>query len=76
MEATVSTSGAFVAGTPREVLDFAKVQGYAGGWDVNADGTRFVVMRQSASAPRQQPSMTVIQNWFAQFKNRRPSDSR
>jgi hypothetical protein len=72
MEATVSTSGAFVAGTPREVLDFAKVERYAGGWDVNADGTRFVVMRQSASAPRQQPPMTAIQNWFAEFKNRRP----
>jgi serine/threonine protein kinase len=72
MEATVSTSGAFVAGTPREVLDFAKVERYAGGWDVIADASRFVVMRQSASAPRRQPPMTVIQNWSAGFKNRRP----
>ena len=72
MEADVSTTGAFVASTPREVLDFAKVERYASGWDVNADATRFLVIRQSASAPRQLPPMTVIQNWSAGFKNRRP----
>jgi Tol biopolymer transport system component len=72
MEANVSTAGAFVVGRPREVMDFAKVERYAGGWDVNADATRFLVIRQSANAPRQLPHMTVIQNWFAEFKNRRP----
>jgi len=72
MEADVSTSGAFVVGTPREVLDFAKVERYAGGWDVNADATRFLVIRQSQNAPRQLPPMTVVQNWFAEFRNRRP----
>jgi eukaryotic-like serine/threonine-protein kinase len=72
MEADVSTAAAFVVGTPREVLDFTKVERYAGGWDVNADATRFLVIRQSADAPRLRPQMTVIQNWFAEFKNRRP----
>jgi Tol biopolymer transport system component len=71
MEADVSTVGAFVASTPREVLDLAKVERYTSGFDVNADATRFLVIRQSATAPRRLPPMTVIQNWFAAFKNRR-----
>ena len=72
MEAEVSTAGAFVVGTPRPVTDFSKVERVSSGWDVNADATRFVVARQDPKAPRQLPQMTVVQNWFADFRNRRP----
>ena len=72
MEAEVSTAGAFTVGTPSPIADFLKVGGVAPGWDVNADGTRFLLARQTANAPRQSAPMTIIQNWFADFRNRRP----
>jgi hypothetical protein len=72
MEAEVSTAGAFAAGTPRPVADFSKVERVASGWDVNADGTRFLVARRSPAVARSLPPMTVVQNWFAGFRNRRP----
>ena len=72
MEADVSTVAAFVVGTPRAVTDFTKIERVASGWDVNADATRFLVARRSPSAPRQLTPMTLVQNWFAEFRNRRP----
>ena len=72
MEAEVSTAGAFTVRTPSLVADFLKVGSVAPGWDVTADGTRFLVARQTANAPRQSAPMTIIQNWFADFRNRRP----
>jgi hypothetical protein len=72
MEADVSTAGAFAVGTPSPVADFLKVGSVAPGWDVTADGMRFLLARQTANAPRQSASMTIIQNWFTDFRNRRP----
>jgi hypothetical protein len=34
--------------------------------------TRFLIARVSSNAPRQSAPMTIIQNWFAEFRNRRP----
>jgi serine/threonine protein kinase len=56
---------------PILVTEFNKVGQLMPGWDVNADGSRFLVARQAPNSPRQIPPLTVIQNWFAEFKNRR-----
>jgi serine/threonine protein kinase/Tol biopolymer transport system component len=72
MEADVATAGAFAVGTPRAITDFTKIGFVMQGWDMNADGTRFVVARLVPNAPRQLASMTIVQNWFAEFRNRRP----
>jgi Tol biopolymer transport system component len=72
MEVDVSTTGAFTVGTPRFVMDFSKAGSLAPGWDVNADGTRFLFARQDPNAPRQSSPMTVVQSWFGEFRNKRP----
>jgi serine/threonine protein kinase/Tol biopolymer transport system component len=71
MEAEVSIAGAFAVRTPSPVADFLKVGSVAPGWDVSADGTRFLLARQAPNAPRQSAPMTIVQNWFAEFRNRR-----
>ena len=37
-------------------------------YDVSADGQRFLVVRQAA--PTETPTITVVQNWYAEFKDR------
>ena len=72
MEAEVSIAGAFAVGTPSPSQTSLKVGSVAPGWDVDADGTRFLLARQTPNAPRQSAPMTIIQNWFADFRNRCP----
>jgi Tol biopolymer transport system component len=72
MEVDISTAGAFTVGTPRFIADTSKVGPIGAGWDVNADGTRFLVARAAPNTQRQTAPMTIVQNWFAEFRNRRP----
>jgi hypothetical protein len=41
------------------------------GWDVSPDGKRFLVVAQVENdQPPQTPAITVVQNWFAEFRDR------
>jgi Tol biopolymer transport system component len=69
MEAEISTAGTVRVGTPRLVFDVAKLGGLRlSGWDVAPDGRRFLLVRESPGAARQQAPITVVQNWFAEFR--------
>jgi hypothetical protein len=38
------------------------------GWDVAPDGQRFVFIRQISNPQAAGPAITVVENWFAEFK--------
>ena len=61
-------------GAPRKLfsyrpLNFDRISGIYESYDVSPDGQRFVMLER---APEQTPSVTlaVIQNWFAEFKDK------
>jgi len=71
----VQTSGrAFVHGSPRTVLATA----YAGPfenahpYDVTADGRRFVMIKEDATAAAARRGLTVVLNWFEELKTKVP----
>jgi len=70
----ISTSPVFRAGVPRPLFQtpdtFTSVS-YFVGWDLAADGKRFLFSSHSGE-PGQAP-FTVVQNWFEEFKRRVPT---
>jgi Tol biopolymer transport system component len=67
-EVAVSTSPVFALGTVADALPAGSIQpstlfDWPDGFDVTADGSRFVVLMSEGERPR--PVMTVIQNWLA-----------
>jgi hypothetical protein len=40
------------------------------GFDVSADGTRFLTVQQVESSASSTPMLTVVENWFAEFKEK------
>ena len=69
-EVDVSTSQGLTLGKPRELFTITEV-GDGLTWDVAPDG-RFVFVRDAAGSPRETPALTVVQNWFAEFRRRQP----
>ena len=71
----VQTSGrALVHGSPATVLETS----YAGPfenahpYDVSADGQRFLMIKQDATAAAAQTGVTVVLNWFEELKTKVP----
>ncbi len=70
MEVEVTTRPSFSLGTPRVVFT-----GEAAGvdlttaFDVAPDGKRFVALREVTGRDSRTPAITVVQNWFAEFRN-------
>ena len=71
MEVDVATRPSLALGMPRALfsLESANVV-LLNGYDVAPDGKRFVVVQDAAGRDNKTPAITVIQNWFAEFKNK------
>jgi Tol biopolymer transport system component len=65
MASSVADSATFAAGAPAALL---RADRLSAGFDVAADGKRFLVVRNQEAASTR--SITVVQNWFAQFRAR------
>jgi hypothetical protein len=72
MAADIVTSPTFNIATPKVLFTVESLgRRLANGWDVFPDGKRFVLLAQVQSAqPRPTPTMTIVQNWFAEFRGR------
>ena len=71
----VQTSGrAFVHGSPTTVLEttYAGPFENAHPYDVSADGQRFLMIKQDATAAAAQTGLTVVLNWFEELKTKVP----
>jgi dipeptidyl aminopeptidase/acylaminoacyl peptidase len=55
-------------GTPRVL--FTATGAVPAGWDVSPDGQRFIYLREVPNPRQETPALTVVENWFAEFKNR------
>jgi hypothetical protein len=69
-----SAAGTFAFSEPREVFKGDPIAvdltlGYA----VLGNGERFIAARRTAEPDGSVPSVTVVQNWFAEFAGRRRS---
>ena len=70
MEVTVSTTPPLTLGVPRELFSSADgVKLGRGCFDVAADGQRFVAVQSGDDDVDR--NITVVQNWFAEFRKRR-----
>ncbi|HXW07440.1 MAG TPA: protein kinase [Vicinamibacterales bacterium] len=67
-----SAGGAFAFGEPREVFKGDPIAvDLTLGFAVLANGERFIAARRVADPDGSMPSITVVQNWFAEFADRR-----
>ena len=65
MAAPVETSPTFSIGTPRKICDLGSNEGF----DIAPDGSRLVIVsRPNEGGPA--PAIIVVQNWFAEFKEK------
>ena len=73
MAVSVSTEQGFILGQPERLFesedlrrnDYASPQ-----YDVSADGQRFLTTTPAEDENAPKPSIRVVQNWFAEFKDR------
>ena len=76
MSVPVSDSGGFSAGLPRPLFDNAGLLAGAGlkpQYDVTDDGQKFVLVERVGDETAKPRSIHVVQNWFAEFRDRQPS---
>jgi len=68
LEVEVSTAAPFTLGTPRVLFkEVARlIQGR--GFDVSADGNRFLAVQQVENSGSSTAMLSVVENWFAEFK--------
>lgn len=75
MAVSVSTKGEFRPGIPKSLFTVSSVAlGMLAGfgnryYDVSPDGQRFVVVRDVGEAT-QQTTIAIVQNWYAEIKDR------
>ncbi len=64
------------AGRPRVLFrdDFATT-GWARGFDVTADGERFLMVREETRPPRDVTELHVVLNWFEELRRLVPTDN-
>jgi len=67
MAAPLETNPSFSIGTPRKICDVGSNQSL--GFDITPDGSKLVVVRHPSEAGPA-PPIIVIQNWFAEFKDK------
>ena len=72
MQADIVTTPSLNIGTPQAVFSASSTgRRLSNGWDVFPDGKRFLVVAQVKNdEPPQTPAITVVQNWFAEFRDR------
>jgi len=69
--ADVQTEPDLVLGTPKKLFDGDRIGIHVWrGYDVAGDGERLVVV-QSENQNQTTPTITVVENWFTEFKDRR-----
>ena len=79
MAAEVSTKASFRRGSVRRLFEHPSLSQGVGAmpkrYDVTSDGQRFVVI-ESTEEDRDDPpaSVHVVQNWFAEFKDRQTGE--
>jgi hypothetical protein len=70
MEVEITSRSPLTLGTPRRLFssDTPHV-GLSRGFDVSADGNRFLMVHQMENSASS-PMLTVVENWFAEFKEK------
>ena len=72
MEVDVQSAPSFSLGQPRELFKADPIAvDLTIGYEVLGTGDRFVAVRTQPDPDGTTPSITVVQNWFAEFKNKR-----
>ena len=57
-------------GTPQKLFELTSPVEAANGFDVSADGKRFVVVVDTEVNRTEKGGVTIVQNWFAEFKDK------
>ena len=75
MTAAIEMGPSLRMGMPRKLFGLAVIwPGFTvlprRGFDVAADGQRFVVVTDSETAKTERASVIVVQNWFTEFKGK------
>ncbi|PWT92911.1 MAG: hypothetical protein C5B55_05465 [Blastocatellia bacterium] len=71
LEVEVVSKQAFTMGTPHVIFSGGAAHMMDGrGFDVSADGNRFLAVQQVAKAESSTPLLTVVENWFAEFRDK------
>jgi Tol biopolymer transport system component len=69
-----ATSSGLSVGAPRRLFDGQYASGTpARGYDVTADGQRFVFARTVSSRPPPSPQMVLVENWFEELRRLAPA---
>ena len=66
---SVDTDRGFTYGTPQPLFTFEGIEALPLNYDVTGDGQRFVVV-QDVEEDVQTTTMTIVQNWYTEFKDR------
>ncbi len=75
MEVEVATRPAVRLGVPRKLFPRMRsgarlIRGWPDGFDVFPDGKRFVIL-QRADQQEDRTTITIVQNWFAEFRGKK-----
>ena len=77
MAVSVSTESAFTLGQPQRLFEAPPAPGLAltggggrGGYDVSADGERFLTVAPVEGAEAAPPTIRIVQNWYEEFRDR------
>ena len=64
---SASTDEGFTVGQPQALFEDS---GFTLGYDVSADGQRFLAVAPVESADALPPEIRVVQNWYEEFRDR------
>jgi serine/threonine-protein kinase len=71
LEVDVRSENPLTLGTPRVLFSRGAAHLMLGrGFDVSADGNRFLVVQQVEKSGSSTPLLTVVENWFVEFKDK------
>ena len=70
MTTAVSTEPAFATGTTTPMFRHESLGSGGAGYDVRADGQRFVVAETVESEEKEPPRIHIVQNWYEEFRDR------
>ena len=74
MAVSVSTESALTLGQPQQLFEapglVLAVGGTNGGYDVSADGERFLTVAPVEGAEAAPPTIRIVQNWYEEFRDR------
>jgi serine/threonine-protein kinase len=71
LEVQVISKQPFTLGTPHVIFSGGAAHMASGrGFDVSADGNRFLTVQQVEKAGGSTPLLTVVENWFVEFKQK------